>query len=155
MIFLIAGVLYFDWQTPWKGNLLLCIIISTVYTLISLTITLLGVSTTKISFGCHQQKSYFKMAQSEKGNLLAHMTVKPQGQLLLAAGNILFEELAFANRTYFSLCLLALFPLSWLHSQTGSLRVVAERLQQFQHCIVSGLHSVENECKEFFTKNSL
>lgn len=98
MIFLIAGVLSFGWQTPWKGNLLLCIIISTVYTLISLTITLLGVSTTKISFGCHQQKSYFKMAQSEKGNLLAHMAVKSQGQLLLAAGNILFEELAFGQQ---------------------------------------------------------
>lgn len=112
MIFLIAGVLYFDWQTPWKGNLLLCIIISTVYTLISLTITLLGVSTTKISFGCHQQKSYFKMAQSEKGNLLAHMTVKPQGQLLLAAGNILFEELAFGQQDL--LLSLPLGPVSFI-----------------------------------------
>lgn len=141
MIFLIAGVLYFAWQNLWKGNLLLSVIISTVYTLCRLTITLLGVSTTKISFGCHQQKSYFKMAQSVKGNLLAHMTAKSQGQSLLAAGNILFEDLAFGQQDL----LLSLLPLFWLHSQTGSLMVVAERLQQFQHCTVSDLHSVEND----------
>ena len=72
------------------------------------------------------------------------MTVKSQGWLLLAIGNILFEELAFGQQDLL-LCFLALLPLFWLHSQTGSLMVVAERLQQFQHCIVTDLHLVEND----------